>query len=261
MQRIKQRFLSVWCTGIIKLFLQLSLFSSSSSRSVVVVAAMATLSSKVVTIVGGGSVGSALGIALLKSGKAKDVLIAARDPVKTAAKLTDEGKSNLKVEALASAIASADILILATPSVHDDTGLKELAISLGDVAGKYIVDATNPLTAWPGLEIRWEQGTSAGEKLAEYLPSAKVYKAFNTLGVEHMIDPVGKDMLYCGEDKDGIEELIAAIGYKPCYVGPIRYARNLEAIAELWIHCAIPPLPAQYIGRDWTFAIAGNPEK
>jgi 8-hydroxy-5-deazaflavin:NADPH oxidoreductase len=222
------------------------------------------LSSKVVTVVGGGSVGSALAIALSKSGKAKDVLIGARDPIKTEAKLKEDGKDTLKVEVLATAISMADILILATPSVHDDDGLKALALSLGDVTDKYIIDATNPLTAWPGLEVRWTQGVSAGEKLAEYLPNAKVYKAFNTLGVEHMIEPNGKDMMYCGPDeKKGsvIEEVVAAVGYNPWYVGPIRYARNLEAIAELWIHCSIPPLPAQYIGRDWTFAITGNPEK
>jgi predicted dinucleotide-binding enzyme len=68
------------------------------------------------------------------------------------------------------------------------------------------------------------------------------------------------DMMYAGPD-DGIADVVAAMGYKPYYVGPIRYSRNLEAIAELWIHCAVPPLPANYLGRDWTFGIAGNPGK
>ena len=32
------------------------------------------------------------------------------------------------------------------------------------------------------------------------------------------------------------------------YVGEIRYARNLEAIAELWTHLAIPQIDA---AADW----------
>jgi predicted dinucleotide-binding enzyme len=96
------------------------------------------------------------------------------------------------------------------------------------------------------------------------LPSVFVnLQAFNTLGVEHMADAAGKDMLFCGPDneKSVVAEVISAVGFKPFYVGPIRYARNLEAMAELWIHCAIPPLPAKQKGRLWTFAIAGQPEE
>ena len=55
-------------------------------------------------------------------------------------------------------------------------------------------------------------------------------------------------------------DAIFAVGFKPYYVGPIRYARNLEAIAELSIHCAIPPLPGAHLGLDLTFSMAGNPE-
>jgi 8-hydroxy-5-deazaflavin:NADPH oxidoreductase len=222
--------------------------------------AMTSLSSKTVAIVGGGNVGSALANALAKSGKAGAVVVAARNPEKTKAALAEANLAHLTVEPMSSAIASADILILALPSVHSDEAIEEQAKTLGDVSGKTIIDAMNPLNGFQeGLEVRWPQGTSGGEVLAKALPEAKVYKAFNTLGVEHMIDPVGKDMLFAGPD-DAIADVVAAIGYIPYYVGPIRYARNLEAIAELWIHCAIPPLPANYLGRDWTFAVAGNPE-
>jgi 8-hydroxy-5-deazaflavin:NADPH oxidoreductase len=221
---------------------------------------MASLSSKTVAIVGGGSVGSTLANAIDKSGKAGTVVIAARHPEKTKQKLAETNMKHLKVEDAATAIAAADILILAVPSVHTDGGIQEMAKSLGDVSGKTIIDATNPLSEFQdGLQVRWPQGTSGGEVLQNLLPDSKVYKAFNTLGVEHMANAQGKDMLFAGPD-DSIADVIAAVGYKPFYVGPIRYARNLEAIAELWIHCAIPPLPAQYHGRDWTFSIAGNPE-
>ena len=40
-------------------------------------------------------------------------------------------------------------------------------------------------------------------------------------------------MLYAGgpEGKDQVEEFIAAVGFVPVFVGPIRYARNLEVRA------------------------------
>ena len=96
------------------------------------------------------------------------------------------------------------------------------------------------------------------------LPKAKVYKVFNTIGAEHMApgQAAGKDMFFCGppEDSELVGQVVQAVGFKPIYVGPIRYARNLEAMAELWIHCAIPPLPGANLGRDWSFKAAGNPE-
>jgi 8-hydroxy-5-deazaflavin:NADPH oxidoreductase len=168
---------------------------------------------------------------------------------------------HLKVLPAAEAIAVADVLILAVPGGHTDEEIQKIADSLGNVDGKIIIDATNPLTSFPdGLQVRWAQGTSGGEVLQRCLPNAKVYKAFNTLGVELMARPrcEGLDMMYCGPDAAGIADVVAAVGYKPRYIGPVRYSRNLEAIAELWIHCAIPPLPAADLGRDWTFAFEGN---
>lgn len=49
-------------------------------------------------------------------------------------------------------------------------------------------------------------------------------------------------MLFCGptEQRDIASQIISAVGFIPTYVGSIRYSRNLEAIAELWIHLAIP---------------------
>lgn len=222
------------------------------------------LASKVVAILGGGNVGTTLANAILASGKAKSVIIAARDPVKTQAKLDEQGLS-LKAEIVSSALDAADIIIMATPSIHSDEGIEEMAKSLGDVSGKCIIDAVNPVSEFQdGLQARWSQGTSGGEVLQNALPNAYVFKAFNTLGVEHMANAKGKDMMFCGPSENEealglVTEVVSAVGFKPYYVGPIRYARNLEAIAELWIHLAIPPLPAADFGRDWTFAIAGNP--
>jgi 8-hydroxy-5-deazaflavin:NADPH oxidoreductase len=219
-----------------------------------------SLSTQTIAVIGGGNVGATLADSILKSGQVGTVVIAARDVNKTIQKLQEMNKSHLTVQESSVAIAAAHILILATSSIHNDDGIKTMIESLGDVSNKLFIDATNPLSEFQdGLQVRWEQGTSAGEYIQSLLPNTKVYKAFNTLGVEHMVDGTGKDMMYAGPDKD-IANVIATIGYRPIYVGPIRYARNLEAIAELWIHCAVPPLPGNYLGRDWTFGINGDIE-
>lgn len=73
--------------------------------------------------------------------------------------------------------------------------------------------------------------------LAEALPNTHVYKAFNTLGVEHMVAPDGArisgeqlTLLVAGgpEGREAVEQVVAAAGFKPTWVGGIRYARNLE---------------------------------
>ena len=53
-------------------------------------------------------------------------------------------------------------------------------------------------------------------------------------------------MLFAGpgeaETKDLVVNVIRGVGFSPFHVGPIRYARNLEAMAELWVHMAVAPL-------------------
>jgi len=147
------------------------------------------------------------------------------------------------------AVAWADVVILATPGVYEAEGIKALGASLGPgVKGKVLIDGTNPLGTFPGLEVHWD-GTSGGEILAAALPDTFVYKSFNYLGLEHMEAADGSlingqqlTMLLAGpeEKRADAEAVVAAAGFVPEYVGPIRYARNMEAITELWVHLAEP---------------------
>ncbi|KAL7559454.1 hypothetical protein ACA910_017470 [Epithemia clementina (nom. ined.)] len=220
-----------------------------------------------IAVLGGGAVGSTLAKKLLDNGRS--VVIAARDPTKTQAKLQEAGLGDLTVQESAEALASSQVIILATPGPSDEKGIQELAASLGDVSNKIVIDATNPLSSFAdGLQVRWGHALSGGEVLAAALSSsstgAKVYKAFNTLGVEHMKESLGKDMLIAGDPDEASlqivqQHVVAGVGFKPIYVGPIRYARNLEAIAELWIHMSVPPLPAKTYSRNFWFSVSGNP--
>ena len=60
--------------------------------------------------------------------------------------------------------------------------------------------------------------------------------------------------------KEAAASVIAGVGFEPRYVGSIRYARNLEALAELWIHLAIPPVTeAADWGKDFHFQVINKP--
>ena len=95
------------------------------------------------------------------------------------------------MEPVADAMGSASVIILATPSVRDDAGIRALAASLGDVSGKVVIDATNPLGSFgESLNVRWVgDGTSGGEVLASALPGARVYKRPQTRSASSTCGP------------------------------------------------------------------------
>eukprot|EP00984_Skeletonema_dohrnii_P016145 scaffold7114_cov98-Skeletonema_dohrnii-CCMP3373.AAC.3 len=225
-----------------------------------------SLSTLRITILGGGNVGSTLAQKLVQSKRFASVEIAARDPAKTTASILEKGIDDVPVVASTpDSLAASHVVILATPGLYDDEDMKSFASSLGDMSDKVVIDATNPLGPFTdGLQVRtWEGGISSGEMLQRHLPKSKVYKAFNTVGVEHMREALGKEMLIAGDPDPSYrataEAVVTAVGFKPFYVGPIRYSRNLEAMAELWIHMAIPGLGGRDTSRNFWFSIGGDP--
>ncbi|KAH7617218.1 hypothetical protein Ndes2526B_g07811 [Nannochloris sp. 'desiccata'] len=227
-----------------------------------------------VAIIGAGNVGTILGGALLKSNSSFSIYYGVRgDPS------TEKYKKLLKKQPLAhistvhDAVNWGEVIILAVPGAYTDSEIQKVVEGLGPgVACKIVIDVTNPLSpSYPALETRiWKHdGISAGEAFAAALPkSTFVYKAFNTIGAEHMDKasdflPDGQrlTMLFAGSDdkvKRGVvEDVIAGVGFEPAYVGPIRYARNLEAMAELWIHLGLDGVgeTKENWGRNFHFQV------
>jgi hypothetical protein len=94
---------------------------------------------------------------------------------------------------------------------------------------------------------------AGGEVLAEALPDTYVFKAFNSVGSEMLGDAerlMGEPitMLYAGpeEKKEVAAGVIEQVGFVPSYVGPIRYARNLEVRASQRL-----PMRQQQRGAIW----------
>lgn len=207
---------------------------------------------KRVGIIGAGQVGATLGGKLNQSNRFA-VKYASRDPGSEKIKTLLQSQPGATADTIAAVADWAEVIVLATPS-WDPAKIREqigaVAESLGDgVKGKVLIDVINGLTGWPALSLPWAGGPSSTEIVQELLPDTAVFKAFSTVGVEQMCVADGSKingqqltMLFAGspEQKDSAADVVAGVGFIPKYVGPIRYARNLDAIAELWIHLSIP---------------------
>src|SRR5262249_131786 len=129
-----------------------------------------------IVIAGSGNVGRALAGGWKKAGHG--VSFAAREPNGAKAKeLTQEGYA---VAPQAEAASRGDVVVLATPWDATAATIK----ALGNLTGKVMVDATNPLTA--KLELALGFTDSAGETVGRLASGAKVVKAFNTTGANNM---------------------------------------------------------------------------
>ena len=153
------------------------------------------------------------------------------------------------------AAGCAEYIVLTTPWNAAETAIR----AMGDLSGKIILDATNPLAVGPdGLSLEIGHSISAGEKVQGWAQGASVFKTLNTTGFGNMANPVFRGvksvMFVAGDDatnKPGVIELVAALGFEVVDAGPLRNARLLEAHAMLWIELAIK----RGLGRDFAFAI------
>jgi len=192
-----------------------------------------------IAVIGTGNVGGALGRRWAQRGHT--VIFVSRDPAsdKVQALLKAAGPTACVAKGLQEAVAGAEVVLLARP-----WGVTlETVRSAGDLSGKIIVDATNPLTAQGGLALGFD--TSAGEAVAALARGARVVKAFNSTGAGNMADAdyggQRPSMFICGDDaaaKKVVAGLAEELGFEAVDAGALAMARVLEPLALLWIRLA-----------------------
>lgn len=135
--------------------------------------------------------------------------------------------------------ADADVIVLATGYADAVPALK----SLGSLAGKVVVDVTNPLTAdYMGLTVG--HNTSAAEEIAKAIPDARVVKAFNTVFAQVLAEgaKLGAQtvpVFVAGDDagaRDVVRQLAKSAGFDVIDAGGLKNARYLEPLAGLNIY-------------------------
>ncbi|KJL44425.1 MULTISPECIES: NADPH-dependent F420 reductase [Microbacterium] len=152
------------------------------------------------------------------------------------------------------AVVNGDIVVLAVPYA----ALAQIAAAYGpQLAGKTVVDLTNPLDFSTFDALVVPAGSSAAAELQSSLPEAKVVKAFNTNFAATLVSGREGDatttVLVAGDDADAKAGLIAAItagGLAAVDAGALARAHELESIGFLQLTLAV----GEQIG--WTGGLA-----
>ena len=121
------------------------------------------------------------------------------------------------------------------------------AVTNQAVAGKTVIDVTNPLDMSrgmpPTLIPEMSNTTSAGEALQTRLPDAQVVKTLNTMNHEIMVNPGqvpgSHDVFVCGDHETAKNETIEMLGEfgwtEPVDLGPLAAARGTEGMMPFWL--------------------------
>jgi predicted dinucleotide-binding enzyme len=126
-----------------------------------------------------------------------------------------------------------DVVVLAVYYLDAKAAVEQYGDAL---SGRVVVDITNPVNeTFDGLVT--PPDSSAAQEFASSAPGARVVKAFNTtfagtLG-EGEVSGQPLDVFVAGDDedaKDAVAQLAEDGGLRPVDVGPLKRARELEAM-------------------------------
>lgn len=190
-----------------------------------------------IAIIGTGDVARALGPSFAAQGHT--IIYGSRDPQRDSVRgLVAETGNGASATEPAIAVVDADMIVLAVPGLL----VGEITRNLGDLAGKIIIDPTNPLEFEP-LSLRHEDGLSNAELIQSIAPDAHVVKAFNTLNWRVMVDPASAggpvSIPLVGDDTDAmlrVAAIVRSMGLDPIDVGGLGNARWVEGLSVLLLN-------------------------
>jgi predicted dinucleotide-binding enzyme len=192
-----------------------------------------------VGILGSGEVAKALASGFLKHGH--EVTMGTREP----AKLADWKTKNPtgKLGSFVEAARFGELVVLAVKGSVSAEVLR--TAGAGNLAGKTVIDATNPITDAPPvngvLQFFTDLNESLMERLQREFADARFVKAFNSVGNQLMVDPKFKDgkptMFICGNDeaaKNLVSGILDQFGWQTEDMGKVEAARAIEPLCMLW---------------------------
>jgi predicted dinucleotide-binding enzyme len=200
-------------------------------------------------VIGSGDVGKSLARGFKRRGD--EVMIGSRTPAKLEGFAKQHGT---KAGNFADTAKFGEMIALGTLGTATEEAL-QLAGS-ENFADKIVIDATNPLRFAPGVApmLAISGDDSLGERVQAWLPSARVVKAFNTVGNALFVNPQlaggPPDMFICGNDaaaKATVTDLCHQWGWGVIDIGPISGSRYLEAMCMTWVLHGV-------LSSSWTHA-------
>jgi len=137
---------------------------------------------------------------------------------------------------------TGDIVVLAVPY----RAVADVIAQRGEqLAGKIVVDITNPLNFETFDSLLVPADSSAAAEIAAALPSSRVLKAFNTTLAGTLaagtVGPLATTVLIAGDDADAkstLADVVTSGGLKAIDAGSLKRARELEAVGFLQLTLA-----------------------
>jgi predicted dinucleotide-binding enzyme len=205
-----------------------------------------------VGVLGSGDVAKALAAGFVANGH--EAMLGTRTPTK----LAEWTKLNPKVQlgSFADSAKFGELIALAVKGTAASAALR--AANAENLAGKTIIDATNPIADEPPINGVLKFFTSLDESCMERLQrefgDAHLVKAFNSVGSACMVNPKFKGgrptMFICGNSdnaKRTVSKILDQFGWDAADMGKAESARAIEPLCMLW---CIPG----FLRNDWIHA-------
>jgi predicted dinucleotide-binding enzyme len=176
-----------------------------------------------ISIIGTGNMARTIGALAVAGGNTVEVVGRDRSKASDLAKTLGGGARSGEW----GAVPAGDIVVMAVLYA----GVVPVVAKYGDaLAGKVIVDISNPFNStFDGLAHR--EVTSIAQEVAKAAPaSASVVKAFNTI-FRHVLEKGRPDVFIAGDNaqaKAGVQAFIKSLGLRPLDVGGLKMAHWLE---------------------------------
>jgi len=214
-----------------------SAFVSSCLAAILCVVNCDAATPEVVAVIGTGDMGDTIGPRF--AGLGYRVIYGSRDPgsEKVQALVARTGHA-ASAAAPAAAAAQADIVVLAVPW----PAMESVAQNLGDLGGKIVIDISMPFKQGEDGYPEPLFETSSAEMIQQWNPNARVVKTFATMGSGIIDEPQragGTISLPIASNdkaaKEKVARIVAAMGLDPVDFGPLRMAREIETLQQVYM--------------------------
>jgi hypothetical protein len=190
-------------------------------------------------VLGSGEVGQTLAAGFLQHGY--EAMIGTGNPPKLAGWRAKNPAA--RVGSFSEAAAFGEVVVLAVKGSAAVEALRSAGAA--NLAGKTVIDATNPIAEKPPVHGVLQFFTDINESLMERLqrefPEARLVKAFNSVGKALMVNPTfaggPPTMFICGNDagaKQAVTGILTKFGWETWDMGVVEAARAIEPLCMLW---------------------------
>jgi predicted dinucleotide-binding enzyme len=206
-----------------------------------------------VGVLGSGQVAQVLAKGFQKHGY--EVMIGSREPSKLSSWQAESGQG-IALGDFAAAASFGEIVVLAV--LGRAAGSAVQLAGIDNLAGKVVIDATNPIDDKPPVNGILQYFTGPNSSLMEQLqaqaPDAHFVKAFSSVGNHFMVNPQipgGRPTMFiCGNSDDAKKTVVHVLdqfGWDAEDIGKVEGARAIEPLCQLW--CA-----PGFLRNQWTHA-------